>query len=133
MTATTAFYSKKNNIKSKSHRQQKVATLIIEAIVELLRKGKQVDIRLINCPVTITKVIVSSDLKLADCYFVPFNTSFSEQELIDSFATSKYAIRNFVTSKINLKYSPEIRFHHDQSFYNAQKVEQLLKADKRRE
>ncbi len=117
--------------KANSHRQQKVATLINTAVVEILRRGKQLDERLINCPVTITKVIVSGDLKLADCYFVPFNTTFNEQELTTSLNNSRYAIRNFVTSKINLKYSPDIRFYYDHSFYNADKIDQLLKADKR--
>lgn len=121
------------SFKVKSHRQQKVATLINGAIVEILRRGKQLDVRLINCPLTITKVIVTNDLKLANCYFVPFNTTLNEQELTDALNNSKYAIRNFVTSKINLKYSPEIRFYYDDSFYNVYKIEQLLKSDKRGE
>jgi ribosome-binding factor A len=113
--------------KERSQRQKKVATLINEALVEVLRRGKMLDERLINCPITITKVLVSADLKVADCYCLPFNTSLNEKQLIESLNNSKYAIRNFITTKINLKYSPEIRFYYDHGFDNSYKVEELLK------
>ncbi len=113
--------------RDKSSRQKKVASLINEALVEVLRRGKMLDERLINCPVTITKVLVTADLKVAHCYFLPFNTVFNEIQLTESLNNSKYAIRNFITAKINLKYSPEIRFHYDLGFDNADKVEKLLK------
>lgn len=110
-----------------SHRQQKVAMLINTALIEVLRQGKMLDSRLINCPITITKVTVTGDLKVADCYFLPFNTNLNEEELSDALNKSKYAIRNLVTKKIQLKYSPEIHFCYDHGFDNATKVEQLLK------
>ncbi|MCC8399968.1 MAG: 30S ribosome-binding factor RbfA [Rickettsia endosymbiont of Culicoides impunctatus] len=113
--------------REKSSRQKKVATLINAALVEVLRRGKMLDERLINCPVTITKVLVTADLKVADCYFLPFNTAFNKIQLTESLNNSKYAIRNFITAKINLKYSPEIRFHYDHGFDNADKVDKLLK------
>ncbi|HJD56733.1 MAG TPA: 30S ribosome-binding factor RbfA [Rickettsia endosymbiont of Sericostoma sp.] len=113
--------------REKSSRQKKVATLINAALVEVLRRGKMLDERLINCPVTITKVLVTADLKVADCYFLPFNTVFNKIQLTESLNNSKYAIRNFITAKINLKYSPEIRFHYDHGFDNADKVDKLLK------
>ncbi|XVN42930.1 MAG: 30S ribosome-binding factor RbfA [Candidatus Rickettsia vulgarisii] len=120
---------KKTADKTRSHRQQKAATLINSAIVEVLRNGKMLDKNLINCSVTITKVLVTSDLKLAYCYFLPFNTKLNAQELMEALDKSKYAIRSFVTSKINLKYSPEIRFHYDYGFDNTYQVEKLLKQD----
>ncbi|WP_341764175.1 30S ribosome-binding factor RbfA [Candidatus Tisiphia endosymbiont of Beris chalybata] len=113
--------------KTKAHKPQKVAMLINIAIAEILRRGKKLDESLIDCPVTITKVIVTSDLKLADCYFLPFNTNLSAKQLIEALNNSKYAIRHLVAIKVNLKYSPEIRFHYDYGFDNADKVEQLLK------
>ncbi|MCC8372426.1 MAG: 30S ribosome-binding factor RbfA [Rickettsia endosymbiont of Pseudomimeciton antennatum] len=113
--------------RDKSSRQKKVASLINAALVEVLRRGKMLDERLINCPVTITKVLVTADLKVADCYFLPFNTVLNEIQLTESLNNSRYAIRNFITAKINLKYSPEIRFHYDHGFDNADKVEKLLK------
>jgi ribosome-binding factor A len=118
---------KKTLEKNTSHRRSKVAMLINGVLVEILRRGKALDERLFSCPITITKVAVSADLKVAYCYFLPFNTTLNEKQLIESLNSSKYAIRNFVTSKINLKYSPEMRFLYDHGFDNAHKVEELLK------
>lgn len=111
-----------------SHRQQKVAILINNALIEVLRQGKILDSRLINCPLTITKITVTGDLKAAYCYFLPFNTNLKEADLSDALNKSKYAIRSLVTKKIQLKYSPEIHFYYDHGFDNASKVDALLKS-----
>ena len=113
--------------KEVSYRQQKVAGLINTALIEVLRQGRMLDQRLLNCPITITQVSVTGDLKIANCYFLPFNTNLSKTELSEALNNSKYAIRNFITEKLQLKYSPEIRFHYDHGFDNAATVEQLLK------
>lgn len=78
-------------------------------------------------PLTIIKVNISPDLKIADCYFLPFNTNLSKDTILEALEESKYAIRQHVTKEINLKYSPEIRFYYDQASENAAKIEQLLK------
>jgi ribosome-binding factor A len=78
-------------------------------------------------PLTITKVNISPDLKIANCYFLPFNTTLPSDIILEALEESKYAIRQHVTKEINLKYSPEIRFYYDEAFENAAKIEQLLK------
>jgi ribosome-binding factor A len=115
---------KKQNL---SHRQQKAASLINAAIVQALQKGSSLDHRLIGCPVTITAVKVTADLKLAHCYFLPFNTKLKENELLEALNNSKYAIRAFVTKEVKLKFSPEIRFHFDHGFDYMDKIQSLLK------
>jgi ribosome-binding factor A len=113
--------------KEPTFRVHRVASIVNAAIVEALRKGRQLDQRLINCPLNITKLTVTADLKIANCYFVPFNTDFSKNEILEALDSSKFAIRDYVTKKINLKYSPEIRFYYDSGFENANQVEKLLK------
>ncbi|WP_017443060.1 30S ribosome-binding factor RbfA [Rickettsia gravesii] len=113
--------------KTNSHRQQKLASIINEALIEILRRGKMLDSRLFDCPLTITKVIITADLKIANCYFLPFNTKLTIDEIMDALNNSKNAIRNFITNKINMKFSPDIRFHYDHGFDNAIKVAHLLK------
>lgn len=114
-----------NNTKP-TFRVQRVTSLIYATIIDVLRNGKQLDPRLVGFPLTITDVKVSRDLKIVSCYFLPFNTNLSEQDLIEALNNSKYAIRSFVTKKINLKYSPEIRFFYDKSFNNTFRVAELL-------
>jgi ribosome-binding factor A len=118
----------KNN--TVSHRVQRVESLIGEALIDVLRRGKQLDPLLINCPVSITKIEVTKDLKIAKCYFLPFNTKLTVDQLLTALENSKFAIRDFVTKKINLKYSTEIRFYFDQGFDNANIVDQYLKKNK---
>lgn len=109
-----------------SQRQLKVAELISMSVINCLRKGKGLDIRLYDMPLTITKVKVSADLRIASCYFLPFNTKLALEDISDALESSKYVIRHYVTKEINLKYSPELRFFHDDAFLNAARVEQLL-------
>ncbi|AAU03899.1 30S ribosome-binding factor RbfA [Rickettsia typhi] len=114
--------------KTNSHRQQKLASIINEVLIEILKRGKMLDRRLFDCPLTITKIVVTADLKIANCYFFPFNTKLTFNDIMDALNNSKHAIRNFITNKINMKFSPEIRFHYDYGFDNAIKIEKLLKS-----
>jgi len=117
----------KNREKPQSQRQLKVSQLISAAVIDCLRKGKRIDIRLLSMPLTITKVNISPDLKVANCYFLPFNTNLTRDIILEALEESKYVIRQHVTKEINLKYSPEIRFYYDQAFENAAEIEHLLK------
>ena len=126
MSKSKSNFKLKDREKPQSQRQLKVSQIIGAAIIDCLMKGKRVDIRLIPMPLTITKVSISADLKVASCYFLPFNTNLSKDEILEALEESKYIIRQYVTKEINLKYSPEIRFFYDQAFENATKINLLL-------
>lgn len=126
MLKSKSNFKLKDREKYQSQRQLKVSQLIGAVVIDCLMKGKRVDIRLIPMPLTITKVNISADLKVANCYFLPFNTNLSRDEILEALEESKYIIRQYVTKGINLKYSPEIRFHYDQAFENAAKIDLLL-------
>lgn len=113
--------------REQSQRQLKVSQSIMSAITNCLRKGKGLDVKLFDTPLTITKVNISPDLRVANCYFLPFNTKFTKDEILSALEASNYIIRQFVTKEINLKYSPELRFYYDQAFENGANVEQLLR------
>ncbi len=120
---------KKTSVSSKqtSHRQKRVANLINSAIIDCFKRERGLDVKLSGCPITITKVEVSADLKVAHCYFLPFNTELTIKDIELALKNSKYAIRSYVTDKIQLKYSPEIRYHYDHGTQNYNLVEELLK------
>jgi len=119
-------YKFRTRNKEQSPRQQKVSHLINTAIMEYLRKGSIVDVRLIDYPITITKVTISADLKIANCFFLPFNTKYSADEILHALEESKHVIRKFVTSEIQMKFSPELRFHIDKGFENSILIDELL-------
>ena len=126
MSKSKSTFKLKDREKLQSQRQLKVSQIIGAAIIDCLMKGKGVDMRLIPIPLTITKVNITPDLKVANCYFLPFNTKLSEEEILKALEESRYVIRQYVTKEINLKYSPEIRFFYDQAFENAAKIDLLL-------
>jgi len=126
LSKSKSTFKLKDREKPQSQRQLKVSQIIGAAIIDCLMKGKGIDMRLIPIPLTITKVNITPDLKVANCYFLPFNTKLSEEELLKALEESRYIIRQYVTKEINLKYSPEIRFFYDQAFENAAKINLLL-------
>ncbi|MBN8522590.1 MAG: 30S ribosome-binding factor RbfA [Rickettsiales bacterium] len=126
MSKSKSTFKLKDREKPQSQRQLKVSQIIGAAIIDCLMKGKGVDMRLIPIPLTITKVNITPDLKVANCYFLPFNTKLSKEEILKALEESRYVIRQYVTKEINLKYSPEIRFFYDQAFENAAKIDLLL-------
>ncbi len=126
MSKNKSTFKLKDREKPQTQRQLKVSQIIGAAIIDCLMKGKGIDMRLIPIPLTITKVNITPDLKVANCYFLPFNTKLSEEEILKALEESRYIIRQYVTKEINLKYSPEIRFFYDQAFENAAKINLLL-------
>ena len=126
MSKSKSNFKLKDREKPQSQRQLKVSQIIGAAIIDCLMKGKGIDMRLIPIPLTITKVNITPDLKVANCYFLPFNTKLSEEEILKALEESRHIIRQYVTKEINLKYSPEIRFFYDQAFENAAKINLLL-------
>jgi ribosome-binding factor A len=126
LSKSKSTFKLKDREKPQSQRQLKVSQIIGAAIIDCLMKGKGIDMRLIPIPLTITKVNITPDLKVANCYFLPFNTKLSEEEILKALEESRHIIRQYVTKEINLKYSPEIRFFYDQAFENAAKINLLL-------
>ena len=113
---------KKNKFKflvrerQQSQRQLKVGNLLRLALIDVLQRGKLLNTKFTSFPATITKISFTNDLKIADCYFLPFNTKLSGEEILKILEDSKHIIRKLVTAKINLKYSPELRFYYDHGF-----------------
>ena len=101
--------------------------MIHASLIECFRREGKIDYRLDCGPVSIVEVNISPDLKVANCFFVPFNADLSVNELLDALEESKYVIRSYITRQVNLKYSPEIRFYYDEVSENAIIVEKLLK------
>lgn len=127
MSKSSKNFKLKMREKEQSQRQLQVSQLINSSLIECFRRGGKLDHRLDAGPLSITKVNISPDLRIANCFFLPFNTKLTADEIIEALEESKYAIRDYVTRQVNLKYSPEIRFYYDAGFENAAHIEMLLK------
>lgn len=117
----------KTREQEQSQRQMKVSQAINASLVDCFVRGSKLDPRLASCQISITKVNISRDLRSANCFFLPFNTSLSKEDILEALEESKYAIREHVTRMINLKYSPELVFYYDVSFENAMNINELIK------
>ena len=109
-----------------SFRPLKVGEMIKQILIKVINQGKAQDIRIFNTNLTITSVKMTPDLKIANCYVMPFASRITPEELMDAFEKSKSHLRMLVADRINLKAVPELRFHYDGGQDNAEKVDQIL-------
>jgi ribosome-binding factor A len=108
-------------------RSLKVASSIQYVLTQNIKEVFAFDKALLDTMITITKVNLSSDLKIANCYIV---ASLMSQVSIDlilaKFNKVKHVFRQRVNKALMLKHSPEIRFFYDYTINNVDKINQIL-------
>jgi ribosome-binding factor A len=75
--------------------------------------------------VTVPKVKMSPDLKLATVYIMPLGGKEIEP-VLSALETHKKFLRGEVARKLDLKFAPDVRFRMDDSFENSAKIDALL-------
>ncbi|KAF8818911.1 ribosome-binding factor A [Rickettsia endosymbiont of Cardiosporidium cionae] len=104
----------------------KIVNNIKFAIVYCIQKGKKIDPRLYNMPITITDISFTKKSNTVRCYFMGFNTKFSDDELLEALNNSKNQIRFTVSKLLKTKTFPSIIFIHDNRFQNLFKISSVL-------
>lgn len=113
-------------IQGASTRSYRVGETIKRILVEILNQGKFFDEVIFEIPITVSEVRMSGDLKTAIVYVIPMQQDLDKEKFIQSLDKNKYHLRKLLTSKINLKYSPNLHFIYDDSFDYAFKIEKTL-------
>ena len=108
-----------------SQRMLRVGELVRHAMSELLTRGEMNDPVLDTHVVTVPRVKMSPDLKLATVYIMPLGGGDSEPVLAALDRHRKF-LRGEVARKINLTFAPDVRFRIDDTFENASKIDRLL-------
>lgn len=106
-------------------RADRISGRIQVAITDLLRKKMQ------NPKVemaTITGVKLTTDLRIADVYVAVFGGKKKIAEAMEGFKESKGYIKKSIAPKLGLKFMPELRFFHDDSFDKAARMDALIQA-----
>ena len=104
-------------------RSEKVADLIQKEISEmLLRKLKDPRIGF----VTITRVAVSEDCRLAKIYFSVAGTPAERERSIEGLNSAKGYVRRELGRRMKLKYTPEITFQFDPSIEYAIHIGEVI-------
>ena len=75
---------------------------------------------------SVTKVIVSDDLKLAKVYLSFLENKRPVEDVIDIFKSKHNLIRHRMSLKITLKYIPRLQFYHDDTIEYAQHIDSLI-------
>jgi len=75
---------------------------------------------------TVSKVEVTSDLRLAKVFISLLNSKKPSNEVIDYIKHRRKVIRYHLGNKLNAKFVPDLRFYYDDSLKKAEKIGTLL-------
>ena len=110
-----------------SQRQLRVGEAVRHALAEVLAQGEVHDPVLEGHMVTVPEVHMSPDLRLATIYVMPLGGR-DEQAVVAALERNKRYLRGVIARKVNLKFAPDIRFHLDERFDEAERIEKLLRS-----
>ena len=110
----------------KSQRQLKVGEELRYLISDVLLKETFYNEYINNNNITITEVNISPDLKNAKIFIMPLGGE-NQLEVVDSLNKVSGRIKKLISTNINLRQMPNFNFKIDQSFENAQNIENILK------
>jgi ribosome-binding factor A len=79
--------------------------------------------------VTVSRVKLSPDLKLATIHVVPLGGK-DEPEVIAALDRHKKFLRGEIARDVNLKFAPEVRFRIDDSFDNVSRIDAILNSER---
>jgi ribosome-binding factor A len=112
-----------------SQRMLRVAELVRHAVAQLLSRGEVSDPILDKHVVTVSRVKMSPDLKLATIYVMPLGGK-DEPEVIAALDRHKKFLRGEIAHEVNLKFAPDIRFRIDDSFDTVSRIDAILASDR---
>ena len=75
---------------------------------------------------TVTKVSVKDDLKLAKVYISFLENKKPVEDVINILKSKRNLIRSHVGMKLTLKYIPQLQFYYDDSIEHAQRIDDLI-------
>lgn len=108
-----------------SQRQLRAGELIRHALAEIFLRGESGDPELERLTPTVVEVQISPDLKIATA-FVRTLIAGKEPALLEALNRNRKYIRGLVAPKLQMKYTPEIRYRVDTALDYATKIDELL-------
>src|SRR5689334_21350797 len=105
-----------------SQRALRVGELIRHALSDMLTRGDVHDPVLEGHLVTIPEVRMSPDLRLATVYVMPLGGK-DVEAVIEALDRNKRYLRGEIAHRVNLKFAPDLRFHADERFDEAERIE----------
>lgn len=108
-----------------TQRQLRAGELIRHALVEVLREEELQDPALSGVSVTVSEVRMSPDLKHAICFVEPLGGEHADT-VIPALNRSARFLRGRLGKHIDMKFTPDLKFIHDESFDTAGHMDKLF-------
>ena len=109
-----------------TQRQIRLGELIRSLLSDCLLKEDFFDENINSASITISFVRMSKDLKIANVYFMPLGGK-DKTHILEVLKDRKYIFQKFLSkAKINSKFTPKLSFYLDDTFDEAEKIENLL-------
>ena len=116
-----------------SQRQLRASEMIRHALVEVMRENEIRDPALVGVSITVAEVRLSPDLKHATCFVEPLgagvdtsDTAGHVDEIIKALNAHAKFLRGALGRHIDMRFTPDLKFRHDESFEAAARLNRLL-------
>jgi len=108
-----------------SQRQLRAGELVRHTLVEILREEDIADADLAGVSVTLSEVRMSPDLKHAICFVEPLG-GVHAPEVVKALNRHAKFLRGRLGRSIELKFTPDLKFLHDERFDEAAHMSRLF-------
>lgn len=111
-----------------TQRQLRAGELVRHAVVEILQRDELFDEAVAGKPVTVSEVKMSPDLKHALVFVEPLGGDHSD-EIIKGLNRCAKFLRGRLGKSIEMKFTPALKFVHDDRYDAAQKLDALFRSE----
>ncbi len=108
-----------------SQRQLRAGELIRHALADVFLRAETSDPLLEKLIPSVVEVQISPDLKIATAFVRTFIEG-QEKTLLEALNRNRKYIRGLIAPKIEMRFTPEIRFRVDTALDYASKIDELL-------
>lgn len=108
-----------------TQRQLRAGELVRHALVDILREEEINDPALAGIPVTVTEVRVNPDLRHATVYVEPLGGE-NADEVVKALNKHSKFIRGHLGRMIDMRFTPDLHFRHDETFNEAARMARLF-------
>ena len=115
-----------------NHRHLRVGELVKQNLGQIFLRNEAKIPSLNTQLVTVTEVRMSSDLKSARAYVIPLGGK-ETKKTVNTLTEFSYLVRKALSKKLDIKFLPKLHFVEDKSFDYAERIEKLIKENKRNE
>jgi len=107
-----------------TRRTERIDSIIKKEISDLLRE--QINDPRLTSLISITKVETSPDLKHSRVFISTLGDQVNKNEILQGFTAASGFLRRQLANRLELRYTPELSFHLDDSIEHGAKILKLI-------